>query len=175
MIRRPPRSTLFPYTTLFRSPFEAPLCPFWAARMLFQRRDLVTPRTWPKSLVWSLLWSCAFAAWAQMLSHAAARQKFLTTVFSWADRPRHGAAVVGSEPAHFGPSAEAWLVRYWNSAVRMGALQEEFLLMVGVSLQAPLCPFWAARVLFQRKDLVTPRTWPKSLVWRLLWSRAFAV
>src|SRR5260370_2620430 len=23
MIRRPPRSTLFPYTTLFRSPFEA--------------------------------------------------------------------------------------------------------------------------------------------------------
>src|SRR5260370_14117906 len=27
MIRRPPRSTLFPYTTLFRSPFgQAPLC-----------------------------------------------------------------------------------------------------------------------------------------------------
>src|SRR5256885_13018675 len=25
MIRRPPRSTLFPYTTLFRSPFHAPL------------------------------------------------------------------------------------------------------------------------------------------------------
>src|SRR2546430_7700746 len=25
MIRRPPRSTLFPYTTLFRSPAEAPL------------------------------------------------------------------------------------------------------------------------------------------------------
>src|SRR2546426_5377013 len=24
MIRRPPRSTLFPYTTLFRSPFSAP-------------------------------------------------------------------------------------------------------------------------------------------------------
>src|SRR5258708_8173560 len=24
MIRRPPRSTLFPYTTLFRSPFRAP-------------------------------------------------------------------------------------------------------------------------------------------------------
>src|SRR5256885_13237049 len=24
MIRRPPRSTLFPYTTLFRSPFPAP-------------------------------------------------------------------------------------------------------------------------------------------------------
>src|SRR2546422_10668677 len=26
MIRRPPRSTLFPYTTLFRSPDDAPLC-----------------------------------------------------------------------------------------------------------------------------------------------------
>src|SRR5256885_10104246 len=26
MIRRPPRSTLFPYTTLFRSPAIAPLC-----------------------------------------------------------------------------------------------------------------------------------------------------
>src|SRR3712207_8214028 len=25
MIRRPPRSTLFPYTTLFRSPLQAPL------------------------------------------------------------------------------------------------------------------------------------------------------
>src|SRR2546427_2913062 len=26
MIRRPPRSTLFPYTTLFRSPLTAPAC-----------------------------------------------------------------------------------------------------------------------------------------------------
>src|SRR5258707_4037878 len=26
MIRRPPRSTLFPYTTLFRSPADAPCC-----------------------------------------------------------------------------------------------------------------------------------------------------
>src|SRR5688572_32453205 len=26
MIRRPPRSTLFPYTTLFRSPFVTSLC-----------------------------------------------------------------------------------------------------------------------------------------------------
>src|SRR5438552_14070011 len=34
MIRRPPRSTLFPYTTLFRSPGDpaartARLCPWW--------------------------------------------------------------------------------------------------------------------------------------------------
>src|SRR3712207_6881539 len=28
MIRRPPRSTLFPYTTLFRSSYPSPLLPF---------------------------------------------------------------------------------------------------------------------------------------------------
>src|SRR5256885_12056211 len=35
MIRRPPRSTLFPYTTLFRSPSRAAFC-FWVggARIL---------------------------------------------------------------------------------------------------------------------------------------------
>src|SRR2546426_4801174 len=27
MIRRPPRSTLFPYTTLFRSPYQRQACP----------------------------------------------------------------------------------------------------------------------------------------------------
>src|SRR2546430_9910672 len=32
MIRRPPRSTLFPYTTLFRSPAIAPSCCLRAAR-----------------------------------------------------------------------------------------------------------------------------------------------
>src|SRR5258708_22402326 len=31
MIRRPPRSTLFPYTTLFRSPQTKRLAPNWAA------------------------------------------------------------------------------------------------------------------------------------------------
>src|SRR3712207_8775220 len=45
MIRRPPRSTLFPYTTLFRSPFDAdiedidkasayPSCPFTNTTLL---------------------------------------------------------------------------------------------------------------------------------------------
>src|SRR3989449_1388623 len=33
MIRRPPRSTLFPYTTLFRSPFKVPTEPLTAARL----------------------------------------------------------------------------------------------------------------------------------------------
>src|SRR5258707_10974341 len=47
MIRRPPRSTLFPYTTLFRSlaviagnTLEVPLCSL-AGEFLGQRRDLV--------------------------------------------------------------------------------------------------------------------------------------
>src|SRR2546427_8360244 len=31
MIRRPPRSTLFPYTTLFRSPCQAHRAAFWSA------------------------------------------------------------------------------------------------------------------------------------------------
>src|SRR2546430_6927154 len=35
MIRRPPRSTLFPYTTLFRSPGSAARC---AARVAWRRR-----------------------------------------------------------------------------------------------------------------------------------------
>src|SRR5256885_14866579 len=40
MIRRPPRSTLFPYTTLFRSMFSTagvpPLVGFWAKLRIFQ-------------------------------------------------------------------------------------------------------------------------------------------
>src|SRR5438874_9901928 len=33
MIRRPPRSTLFPYTTLFRSLFTALYAQYWAASL----------------------------------------------------------------------------------------------------------------------------------------------
>src|SRR3712207_7034085 len=35
MIRRPPRSTLFPYTTLFRSPMQAPYVSLFAYCILF--------------------------------------------------------------------------------------------------------------------------------------------
>src|SRR2546430_10351274 len=44
MIRRPPRSTLFPYTTLFRSPIRAhpSLRPTWAGRA---RASASWPRT----------------------------------------------------------------------------------------------------------------------------------
>src|SRR2546428_6361780 len=44
MIRRPPRSTLFPYTTLFRSPRLDRLPAARAARRLEGRRDVHVPR-----------------------------------------------------------------------------------------------------------------------------------
>src|SRR5688572_31115864 len=37
MIRRPPRSTLFPYTTLFRSPRTAPATARWPAPSISRR------------------------------------------------------------------------------------------------------------------------------------------
>src|SRR2546425_8024535 len=52
MIRRPPRSTLFPYTTLFRS--YGPIClqPFtyesFSATRPSRTRNRSTPRTWPR-------------------------------------------------------------------------------------------------------------------------------
>src|SRR6266496_1585521 len=42
MIRRPPRSTLFPYTTLFRSPFGAPQFPQAGAFGLRGKMDKCT-------------------------------------------------------------------------------------------------------------------------------------
>src|SRR3712207_8741531 len=39
MIRRPPRSTLFPYTTLFRSDYEAAASSLEKAIALLERRD----------------------------------------------------------------------------------------------------------------------------------------
>jgi len=75
-------------------PLQAPLCPSWDARVLFQGEGLVQPGAWPKNWVWRLLWSRAFAAQAQLLVHAAARQKMLTEFFC-ADRPLHVSTVVG--------------------------------------------------------------------------------
>src|SRR6266700_5431243 len=39
MIRRPPRSTLFPYTTLFRSGYRSPRLPGWEWRRKPRPRD----------------------------------------------------------------------------------------------------------------------------------------
>src|SRR3712207_8463937 len=41
MIRRPPRSTLFPYTTLFRSPGVPRLHPLVGLRGLFEGQDIL--------------------------------------------------------------------------------------------------------------------------------------
>src|SRR5947208_10236948 len=43
MIRRPPRSTLFPYTTLFRSPSVKSRA-FWPALLVFLLADCATKR-----------------------------------------------------------------------------------------------------------------------------------
>src|SRR3712207_8687749 len=37
MIRRPPRSSLFPYTTLFRSALETPVAAYWLQDWVGQR------------------------------------------------------------------------------------------------------------------------------------------
>src|SRR2546430_11949853 len=52
MIRRPPRSTLFPYTTLFRSDVGTPLAARRILHLLRQpqrRRNLRLPRSGPPS------------------------------------------------------------------------------------------------------------------------------
>src|SRR2546426_9757108 len=45
MIRRPPRSTLFPYTTLFRSHFACLGLPF--SNLLFEPRDVLLTQLLP--------------------------------------------------------------------------------------------------------------------------------
>src|SRR5260370_27329191 len=55
MIRRPPRSTLFPYTTLFRSPLQLrsslPSCPHFLPMRL---RAWPSQAKWKASSPWSL-------------------------------------------------------------------------------------------------------------------------
>src|SRR3712207_7781703 len=52
MIRRPPRSTLFPYTTLFRSP--------WFAVAPAGETDEHSGRAWFGALAWSGNWTIVF-------------------------------------------------------------------------------------------------------------------
>src|SRR5690242_20994112 len=54
MIRRPPRSTLFPYTTLFRSPrpaavSAAPTVPLWSTRLPVLAPTSSPPASTPRS------------------------------------------------------------------------------------------------------------------------------
>src|SRR5947208_8179459 len=53
MIRRPPRSTLFPYTTLFRSIYVRPGCNVeWDCPGHWERQDLLASEWY-----WSIEWS----------------------------------------------------------------------------------------------------------------------
>src|SRR5690349_24357142 len=49
MIRRPPRSTLFPYTTLFRSPFFLPISARAKGEVIEMRPFLASASTSPTS------------------------------------------------------------------------------------------------------------------------------
>src|SRR2546426_3013560 len=57
MIRRPPRSTLFPYTTLFRSAEQCPAPPAGGPRLLTRVREAIrtrhlSPRTEEAYVFW---------------------------------------------------------------------------------------------------------------------------
>src|SRR2546427_7063488 len=55
MIRRPPRSTLFPYTTLFRSPFAFLAIRFGLAALLLAPGTRFTPPPWGRELAGGLM------------------------------------------------------------------------------------------------------------------------
>src|SRR3712207_6929115 len=57
MIRRPPRSTLFPYTTLFRSPDRLKRPPTWAssARIIIRHAEGCQTMYWGRR-AWQVSW-----------------------------------------------------------------------------------------------------------------------
>src|SRR2546426_10564475 len=69
MIRRPPRSTLFPYTTLFRSPYSLSGTPFVASMqsaVFYPINLLLTALPFARTFAWSALvrlWIAGFSAY----------------------------------------------------------------------------------------------------------------
>src|SRR5256885_11154674 len=59
MIRRPPRSTLFPYTTLFRSPSLPLLFGFWRELFAFGGPLDISPACLPRFLPWAMRFAAA--------------------------------------------------------------------------------------------------------------------
>ena len=78
MIRRPPRSTLFPYTTLFRSPLSQPL--------------IVVLATWSRLLAWDVVarlfgvsWNTVRAAVEAAVAYGLANRDIDSVLFIWID------------------------------------------------------------------------------------------
>src|SRR2546429_7113939 len=62
MIRRPPRSTLFPYTTLFRSnPSSAPLCPNSPGRFVSTPKPIPKLTSFPSAVLVGVNISCVIS------------------------------------------------------------------------------------------------------------------
>src|SRR5256885_640680 len=79
MIRRPPRSTLFPYTTLFRSAFtdaDTTVSPSWLADQLALQADVVCG-------------TVAVPDWSAHGAHAGAAQRHFESTYMDRDGHRH--------------------------------------------------------------------------------------
>src|SRR5258708_27188929 len=89
MIRRPPRSTLFPYTTLFRSPFRNH---FQQSRRYHRRIEnaaIEQDRVWPAGLGMGMeetgkLRSCSMAAFSIRLDRKSTRLNSSHQIISYA-------------------------------------------------------------------------------------------
>ena len=68
MIRRPPRSTLFPYTTLFRSAILAYVCWIAISKFINEKFDEITTE-WKIAFWRNAVWVTAAFLWATWLMH----------------------------------------------------------------------------------------------------------
>src|SRR5215211_741804 len=143
MIRRPPRSTLFPYTTLFRSPGgggraggalgPAPVPAGVRGRRPAAARPLALAPAWsPRDLVWPAVFGyLGDARWASIYAVAAGATMLWTSTWWGTGVPGHG----GVDPATVPSGAVAglglvtwvvlgsWLVLGWRTvAVEAGAV-----------------------------------------------------
>src|SRR2546430_2972767 len=93
MIRRPPRSTLFPYTTLFRSRRRIWRRPARGKSPLSARTRLLTAKTWP------IRRSEEHTSELQSQSNLVCRLLLEKKKNRPSSRP-HGGSAVGPEPVH---------------------------------------------------------------------------
>src|SRR5260370_16968234 len=93
MIRRPPRSTLFPYTTLFRSLMllaaigylaKRQAAPLWSSLVLTGGVLLLSPAAFPWYFTWSIPFLCFYPSSAWLLMS-------ITSVLGYPPRSSFGA------------------------------------------------------------------------------------